>query len=123
MKRLLTAAAILALTACAPLKTAPTNATPAQAAAANAANLQANWFVYCSAFHAAQPQIAARIPTAPLSVVNIVRPLADKVAKECESPIPANANVAVTQLTNDVTTLVVRLGIQQMVNQTQGAKK
>ena len=104
----------LALAACTPLVTSPPGVgqTAAQISATQTANMQANWYIYCEAFKAAQPTIAMKIPTAPLSAVKIVAPLTRKIADECSKPMPTDLNAAVTQLTQDVTTVIMQLGIQ-----------
>jgi hypothetical protein len=76
---------------------------------------QAKWYVYCATFKAAQPDILANIPHASKSTVHTVVPIADKVAQECQGPMPTTDTEAVQQLTTDVTTVLVQLGLQRML--------
>ena len=127
MKKLIMAALVAAsLAGCAPLVASNNTATqtPAQVAAQQTANMQANWYVYCQAFKSAQPTIAQKIPTASLDVVKVVAPLSHKIAQECSKPMPTDITTAATQLTQDVTTVIVQLGIQALAptTPTTGAK-
>ena len=81
---------------------------------------QATWYVYCASYQAAQPAILAKIPTTAPSTLKAVQPIIDRVAAECQAPMPANSTVAVQTLTQDVTTVILQLGIDQA---SQGAVK
>jgi hypothetical protein len=100
------AVAALALAACA---TAPGGS------AVQAPSPQAAWYTYCAAYNAAQPQILAHIPTAPKATVAAVVPLSDKIAAECEGPMPVNTQAAVTELATDVTQVLIQLGLQKFI--------
>ena len=76
---------------------------------------QAKWYVYCATFKAAQPDILANIPRASKATVHSVVPIADKVAQECQGPMPTTDTAAVQQLTTDVTSVLVQLGLQRML--------
>ena len=111
LKLTFAAAAALTLAACA---TAPGGS------AVQAPSTQATWYVYCAAYHAAQPNILANIGKASKATLQTVIPLSDKVASECEGPMPANAQAATTELTNDVTQVLMQLGLQRMIPQSTG---
>ena len=120
MKRFLTSFALVGamlLGGC-----AATSALPGAATKTPAQQAQATWYVYCAVYENNQGTILANIPKVSISTVKTVAPILDKVAKECEAPMPADSQIAATELSGDVTTILVNLGMQKLLPQ-QGAVK
>jgi hypothetical protein len=100
--------AVLALAGCA------TNGQP------QSPSVQAQWYAACKGWSAAQPQVAMKMLTAPVSQVQIALPITQSISKSCEAPMPADSIAAVTTLTGNITQVLIVLGLQQV---TQGVAK
>ncbi len=114
MKKYLIPAALAAmlLAGCANTPVVP-NATPAQAAAQTAANLQTHQYQLCLFYHGAHATIAQKLQTLPQASANTLYGATQQATKLC-STVLTNDTQAATQLTQAFTTIAVMAGIQQL---------
>lgn len=77
-------------------------------------SVQAQWYAACKGWSVAEPQVAAKMLTAPLNQVEAALPISQSISQMCESPMPANAQAATTQLTSSITQVLTVFGLQQI---------
>ena len=97
-------------------------ATPqiSQTASIQAPSVQAQWYAACKGWSVAEPQIAAKMLTAPIDQVQAALPISQSISQMCEAPMPADAQAATTMLTANITQVLTIFGLQQAI---QGATK
>lgn len=81
-------------------------------------SVQAQWYAACKGWSVAEPQVAAKMLTAPLSQVQAALPVSQAISQMCEAPMPANAQAATTQLTTNITQVLTIFGLQQAIQGT-----
>ncbi len=111
MKLAIAFIALVALSGCAATG-APGSAAP------SVPSVQAQWYAVCKRWSVAQPQVATKMLTAPIAQVQAALPISQAISQACEAPMPADAAAATTQLTSEITQVIVIFGLQQI---TQGA--
>lgn len=103
MKKILSLLAVLTLAGCA--GTGQQTAEP---------TVQAKWYAACKGWSVAQPQVAMKMLTATTKQVQTALPITQSVSKSCTATIPADTTAAVTELTTNITQVLVVLGLQQL---------